>query len=104
MTLSLLFFGAVAGIAAVFLVDRFFRARTERLRDTGLLPPAGQGTAADVERLIRERRKIGAIKLYREIHGVGLKEAKEAVESLTTRMAGEGSAGAIEPYVPFSSV
>ena len=32
--------------------------------------------------LLRERQKIEAIKLYREQNGVGLKEAKEAVEAL----------------------
>lgn len=33
-----------------------------------------------IEPLLREGRKIEAIKLYREIKGVGLKEAKDAVE------------------------
>ncbi len=31
-------------------------------------------------------RKIGAIKVYRAIHGVGLKEAKEAVDELVQRL------------------
>ncbi len=35
--------------------------------------------------LLREGRKISAIKLYREKEGVGLKEAKEAVEALAAR-------------------
>jgi hypothetical protein len=33
-----------------------------------------------IEPLLREGRKIEAIKMYREIKGVGLKEAKDAVE------------------------
>ena len=32
--------------------------------------------------LMRDGKKIEAIKLYRERHGVGLKEAKDAVEAL----------------------
>uniref|UniRef100_B8HS36 Large ribosomal subunit protein bL12 C-terminal domain-containing protein n=1 Tax=Cyanothece sp. (strain PCC 7425 / ATCC 29141) TaxID=395961 RepID=B8HS36_CYAP4 len=35
-----------------------------------------------VEELIRSGRKIDAIKYYRQLYGVGLKEAKEAVDSL----------------------
>ncbi|MCP4203161.1 MAG: hypothetical protein GY769_14660 [bacterium] len=81
----------------MFLIDRFFRARTQRLRDAGLYPPAGQGSLADVERLVRARRKIEAIKLYREIHGVGLKEAKEGVEALMAEIGREGASDAIDP-------
>jgi ribosomal protein L7/L12 len=40
-------------------------------------------------RLIREGRKIDAIKLYREKTGVGLKEAKEAIEQLERGDASE---------------
>ncbi|MEM9731076.1 MAG: ribosomal protein L7/L12 [Myxococcota bacterium] len=46
------------------------------------LPPRGTGTMDDVRRLVSEGHKIAAIKVYREVHGVGLKEAKEAVEAL----------------------
>jgi len=35
--------------------------------------------------LLREGRKISAIKLFREKEGVGLKEAKDAVEALAAR-------------------
>ena len=40
----------------------------------------------ELQRALTERRKIDAIKLYRALHGIGLKEAKEAVE----RMLAEG--------------
>ncbi|HJT55927.1 MAG TPA: ribosomal protein L7/L12 [Ktedonobacteraceae bacterium] len=46
----------------------------------------------EVRRLIQAGQKINAIKLYRQITGVGLKEAKEAVD----RMA----AGTLEPSLP----
>jgi len=42
----------------------------------------GQGTMDDVQRLASAGQKIAAIKIYRKIHGVGLKEAKEAVEAM----------------------
>lgn len=49
-------------------------------------PAPGQGTDEDVERFVRLRRKMTAIKLYREIHGVDLKTAKDAVEEMAKRM------------------
>lgn len=36
----------------------------------------------EIEQLLAQRRKIEAIKLYREATGVGLKDAKDAVEAL----------------------
>jgi len=46
--------------------------------------PAGSsgGVPDDVARLVREGRKIDAIKRYREITGLGLKEAKDAVDAI----------------------
>lgn len=41
-------------------------------------------TMEDVKQFIRDGNKISAIKAYRHIHQVGLKEAKEAVEALDT--------------------
>jgi ribosomal protein L7/L12 len=35
-----------------------------------------------IERLVRGGNIIGAIKLYREQHGVGLKESKDAIDTL----------------------
>ena len=46
------------------------------------LPKRGTETMADVERLVRQNKKIHAIKVYREIHGVGLAEAKEIIEKM----------------------
>ena len=43
---------------------------------------------AEVVQLLRAGKKIEAIKIYREIFGVGLKEAKDAVEAIE---AGLGS-------------
>lgn len=48
-------------------------------------PPPGRtplGAEASPEQLLRAGRKIEAIKRYRELTGVGLQEAKDAVEVL----------------------
>ena len=76
--------GAIIFVA--FLVHTANRAYIRGLRESGLYPPNQQGTAEDVERLIMEGHKIAAIKLYREIHGVGLKSAKEAVEEMARNL------------------
>jgi hypothetical protein len=68
--------------AAVVVIDAFSRNRLRRLRQSGIYPPPGRGVDGDVRRLLSLGRKIDAIRLYREIHGVGLKSAKEAVERL----------------------
>jgi ribosomal protein L7/L12 len=78
-------------IVMVFLIDRANRIKVRRLRESGVYPPVGQGTIADVEWLIVLKKKIPAIKLYREIHGVDLKTAKEAVERLEQGLRQSGS-------------
>jgi ribosomal protein L7/L12 len=69
---------AVIGFVALGLLIAFAqrRQRDERARLQGLLPPQGQvPTDEDVKRLAQAGEKITAIKLYRQIHGGGLKEA-----------------------------
>jgi ribosomal protein L7/L12 len=58
-----------------------------------LLGRQGFGAAAsrapdtsEVEQLLRRGNKIEAIKVYREKTGVGLKEAKDAVEEIERRI------------------
>ena len=48
---------------------------------TGALPTP-EAWMAEVQQLRRDGKLINAIKLYREQTGVGLKEAKDAVEAL----------------------
>jgi hypothetical protein len=45
-------------------------------------PSSSSDKMAEVRSLLREGNKIAAIKEYRSITGVGLAEAKEAVESM----------------------
>jgi len=75
----------VAVAAAALALNAMNRRRTDDLRQTGLYPPPGQGSDADVERLVALGRKIDAIKLYREIHGTDLKSAKDAVDKIAER-------------------
>jgi len=74
---------ALAGLVLlVWGLGVWSRAQSDGARESGLYPPPGAGTDADVERLLGAGQKIGAIKLYREIHRVDLKTAKDAVEAL----------------------
>jgi len=68
-------------VAALFVLNRS-RQWSKRAREAGRYPPPGQGTDADVERLVRHGRKMSAIKLYREIHDVDLTTAKTAVDAI----------------------
>jgi len=56
------------------------RHTIDKARREGRYPQEGKGTLDDVKRLVRSGDKILAIRLYREINKVGLKEAKDAVE------------------------
>lgn len=47
---------------------------------------ASQLGMAEIVALLRMRRKIEAIKLYREMTGTGLKEAKDVVDNLERLM------------------
>ena len=46
---------------------------------------------ARIKRLLAERKKIEAVKLYRETYNFGLKEAKDAVDAIEIQMRMEGS-------------
>jgi hypothetical protein len=68
-------------------------AEIERLRGDITPLPSGGPAPADsitpaIAEAIRAGRKIEAIKLYREAHGVGLKEAKDAVDAYEAAVRG----------------
>ena len=44
--------------------------------------PRETGSMQDVIQLLQKKRKVDAIKLYRKIHDVGLREAKKAIDKL----------------------
>lgn len=68
----------------------------ERSLTTGELPPEAGGDEpahdADLVELLRSGSKLQAIKQYRERHGVGLKEAADAIERMAVN-AGISSSG-----------
>jgi ribosomal protein L7/L12 len=70
------------GLALVLVGAAISNRKTKNLRDAGIYPEAGKEKEEDVLRLLKSGDKIMAIKCYREIHKIGLKEAKDAVELL----------------------
>lgn len=67
-------------VVGVILVGRFFaERRVSVLRTRGIYPEKGKEREEDVERLLRGGERTMAIRCYREIHRVGLKEAKDAI-------------------------
>jgi len=76
--------------ASVVLAWAFMSLREFTIRKSGDLPVPGKATMSDVQRLIRSDELISAIKCYREIHQVGLAEAKKAVEALANEMKAKG--------------
>jgi len=70
----------------VLFIDYLNRRKISTLRQRGIFPLEGEETQADIERLIRMKRKIEAIKVYRSLYKVDLKTAKEAVDKLSDEM------------------
>jgi hypothetical protein len=74
----------IAGLVFLLVISGLFISgrHTRTLRARGLYPEAGKETDADVLKLLKAGEKIAAIRCHRALHGVGLKEAKEAVGAL----------------------
>ena len=78
---------AVAVFLFGFLVGRLTSPKEKTT--TVYQPIAGREvTAADpeIEALLRAGKKIDAIKLYRQNYGVDLKDAKDAVDAVESRL------------------
>lgn len=80
---------ALVGLIIVgSLVCRFVAERkVAPLRARGVYPEKGKENDEDVLRLLKLGEEIMAIRCYRSLHGVGLKEAKEQVELLKQKNA-----------------
>ncbi len=76
------------------------RTRTTRAI---LNPDASQAALAEVRHLMNAGHKIEAIKVYRQHFGVGLKEAKDAVEALDALDTGDMPAFASAPEAAAAS-
>lgn len=74
----------VAVIVAAAALVLFLMARRGRSVAHGI--DVDTATEEDIPRLLMSGHKIDAIKVYRRLHGVGLKEAKEAVEHLAATL------------------
>ncbi|MEX2560492.1 MAG: ribosomal protein L7/L12 [Pirellulales bacterium] len=59
------------------------------------LPVQAQAVDERVLQLLTDQRKIEAIKVYRQATGVGLKEAKEAVEAIARLRGIESKSGCL---------
>jgi ribosomal protein L7/L12 len=81
MTMVEIFIVALGGVAIVL----FLRSRDERVSLSPSSSSAGSGSS--IEAHLSAGRTIEAIKLYREEHGVGLKEAKDAVDEMRRELA-----------------
>ena len=70
--------GAIALVLLLGVVSRRGeRAGTARRPSLGAAPP----TPAGIDGLLQAGQKIAAIKAYRQLHGVDLKTAKDAVDA-----------------------
>jgi ribosomal protein L7/L12 len=70
----------VGGIALVLLLGVWSR-RGERAASGPPRREAPPRTAATIDGLLQAGQKIAAIRAYRELHGVDLKTAKDAVDA-----------------------
>lgn len=73
----------VVGLVFLFLVV-WFRSRADVGDPLGV--DLDRATEGDLRTLVMAGRKIDAIKVYRRLHGVDLKAAKEAVERLAAEL------------------
>lgn len=79
---------AVMGVLFLMNAARQQEQRLQDLKDRGMYPDPERASDDDVRRILEAGHKIEAIKIYRQVHGVGLKEAKEAVEAMQGRSSG----------------
>jgi hypothetical protein len=76
-------------IVGLVIFDASNRWRQKRVRQAGAMPPPGEATDEDIERLIRARRIMSAIKVYREVHGVSMEVARREVQRLKRELLGD---------------
>ena len=87
VALCLFLLGLACNIADWLLTGFAFKKSNaadhlDALRFRGLHPREGEGSNADVLQLKNAGEKMLAIRLFRELHGVDLKTAKDAVDAL----------------------
>ncbi|NIQ39721.1 MAG: tetratricopeptide repeat protein [Proteobacteria bacterium] len=86
---NIVIIGASLLTALLILVLR--RASREQPNYSGVYGRSAFGADSDVEQLVRDGRQIEAIQLYRQIHEVGLSEAKQAVDQIAQKTSHPGT-------------
>jgi hypothetical protein len=76
---SILFLFAALLVSIPVLAWALTQKKIRRLRASGDYPREGQETDADVARLAKAGESALAVRCYRHLHKVGLKEAHDAV-------------------------
>ncbi len=71
-----------AAVLAVWLLARKGPPKNASATTYSMLEGLDQSAREDIYRLVSEKKKIHAIKLFRERTGAGLQEAKDVVESV----------------------
>lgn len=64
-------------------IKQFGQVTHATLRDKATVDPAG---VPEIVQLLQRKRKIEAIKIYREMTGLGLKESKDAIDALERQL------------------
>ena len=75
--------------ARVHRIEAMMEAMLVRLGiDSAEFTPREPPEMEAIREMVLLGRKINAIKLYRELYGVGLKEAKDAVDAMERKLRG----------------
>ena len=77
------YWGAALGIIVLLVMSR----RGERSASSRLQTDNEPVSPERIDAFVRAGQKIEAIKAYRRLHGVGLKEAKDAVDARERELA-----------------
>lgn len=77
---------STAAVVVVVVLSLHFYTlfKLSNLRKAGVYPKAGQASSADVERLVKSGFPVLAIRCYRELHGCSLRQARAAVQALSS--------------------
>lgn len=84
MSTTYIIFAFVLAVIIVFLLTRSPKVDRSRQNSVSATDRTEQRILTDdeIRKTLLRGDKIQAIKMYRELHGVGLAEAKEAVEAM----------------------
>jgi ribosomal protein L7/L12 len=75
---------AAGGLGGAAVAGSAEAAALAAIRQVRAPAPGDEAAAGEIVRAVRDGQLIPAIKRYREVTGLGLKEAKEAIDRLQT--------------------